>query len=387
MERLEAMSRFRVHAPAIEHWIGMLLILVLLAMIALLAWVSYNKIQYARMAAAQAFLDNATRRSLSNWEYKLLLEIARRSGLRGQNKNLIYTSADLYQKGLQNLARELLKRQGPEAYERLMADAAFLREKLGLTHPARGQPAISHAPVTTHDIPIGKTLQITRRLANQSDQITATLVGNDPKQLTVELDRPIRITFGELWRVRYAHGASVWEFDTSVMSFDGMRLVLKHSSEVRFLNRRRFVRSSVTNNALVARLPFIQSLQQGLDQAESPIQFAKATVQELAGPGLRLLCPVAAQVTERLLILFELPAGKQLHLVSDIGIVRRVEATEEGYLLAVELTGHKETDLEELVRLSRGLASNSGKMATDQDDSQDQDKVVEQIVAEGRADV
>ncbi|MDH7598961.1 MAG: hypothetical protein QHH07_04905 [Sedimentisphaerales bacterium] len=394
MERLEAMSRFKVHAPAIEQWIGVLLLLVLLAMLVLLIWVSYNKIQYARLAAEKTFFENATRRSLSSSEYRLLGQIASKAGLKGQARNLIFTSADLYNKGLQRLAQEVLARQGPEEYERLIADAAFLQEKMGLKAGPMDAPSgqlagsESRHPITTRDIPVGKILQVTRRLANQSDQITATLVGNDTKQLVVELQRPIKVTFGELWRVRYTHGVSVWEFDTTVTSFDGIRLALKHSSEVRFLNRRRFVRLATDGDALIAKLPFIQPMQHALDDKDLPIQFARAKVLELAGPGLRLISNLPAQVKERLLILFELVTEGQGHLVSDIATVRRVQSGTDGYILAVELTGHGQSEFEELLRLYRGLATGAGKPQhhTEQQGA-DQDSVIEQLVTEGTRDV
>ena len=156
-------------------------------------------------------------------------------------------------------------------------------------------------------------LHITRRLGGQSDDIQAHILANDAKQLTVSLERPIRITFGELWRARYFHGTSVWEFDTAVVSFEGAKLVLRHSDEVRFINRRRFIRVPARNLAFIAPFPFVKAvsdpgadLAAAADEKWRPLEFVHAVVTELAGPGLRVEAPLAVQVGQRILIVFRL---------------------------------------------------------------------------------
>lgn len=388
VERMEAMSRFRSHAPGLERWIGLLLFILLLVSVVILAGLSYNRIQHARMAAAQAFLENARRRSLSTQEYQLLLQIARKAGLSQQQVNMIFASPGHFDRGFKRLTADVLNKQGPQAYDRIMADAAFLREKLGFNDPQATQWLTRSTGITrftTRDIPVGKTLFITRRLSNRSDQITAKLIGNDPKQLTVEIAHPIRITFGELWRARYLHGASVWEFDTAVLSFEGTKLVLRHSPDVRFLNRRRFVRQAIQADALLAKLPFCQQISDhisGLDIADLGANLVRAKLTELAGPGLRIISPMPVQPTDRLLVLFELARANQRYLVSDIAIVRRIEASPQGYIIGVELIGHKDTDLEDLLRISRDLAGQSNVSNPQAQDMSDQDSVVEYMVQE-----
>ncbi|GAH58006.1 unnamed protein product, partial [marine sediment metagenome] len=51
--------------------------------------------------------------------------------------------------------------------------------------------------------------------------IASTVVRNSDTELAVALSQAVTIVFGETWCVRYYSGASVWEFDTTVLSYDG----------------------------------------------------------------------------------------------------------------------------------------------------------------------
>jgi hypothetical protein len=403
MERLHAMTRLSSsRLPNDQRWMPMLLIVVLAVLIVALIGITYNRIQRERRLASQAFMENIRRRNLSHREYRLLLEIIRRSGLSPYQRAMILSSTSHFERGANRVAQEILDKQGAEANDRLLGELAFLREKLGFHDRATKEwlaKSKGEAKLTTRDIPTGKTLEISRRLGRQSDELQARVVGNDARQLTVTLERPIRITFGELWRARYHRGASVWEFDTVVVSFEGTKLILRHSNDVRFINRRRFVRVPARNLAFVAPFPFARSLADGTavlpdgDQGWKPVEFVHAVVTELAGPGLRIEAPLPVQVGQRLLIVFRLDgsgegesrAQTSARLIEDIAVVRRIEAIPDSYSIALELVGLQDSDIDELVRATNKAALASGGQETaGSDEAAETDGLVEATVAKER---
>ena len=400
VERLKAMGQLRSGNLPNGRWLIMILVAILSMMIVALIGVSYNRIQRERRRVTQAFLDNIRRRSLGSRECQLIQEIIRRSGLGPYQRNMIFTSAPHFERGVERVTQEVLRKQGPDAHARLTGEVAFLREKLGFRDRSAKEwlnKSTAKTRLTTRDIPVGQTLHITRRLGQQSDNLQAQVVGNDATQLTLGLQRPLRITFGEAWRVRYFHGASVWEFDTTVASFDGSRLVLKHSNEVRFINRRRFVRVPARNLAFIAPFPFARSLSEaGVDPIENwrPLEFVHALVTELAGPGLRVEAPLQVQVGQRVLVLFRLDrhpdgaahAESGARLIEDIAVVRRIEAIQNSYSIALEMVGLRDSDIDELVRATNQAAADQGVGPAEGPVSKEplqQDGLVETIVEKG----
>ncbi len=406
MDRLNAMTRLGSNRfPNDQRWMPMLLILLLVILIVALVGMAYNRIQRERRLAGQAFMENIRRRNLSHREYRLLLEIVRRSGLSPYQRGLILSSTSHFERGANRVVQEILDKQGAEAHDRLLGELAFLREKLGFHDRSTKEwlaKSKGEAKLTTRDIPTGKMLEITRRLGRQSDELQARIIGNDARQLTVTLERPIRITFGELWRAHYYRGASVWEFDTVVVSFEGTKLILRHSDDVRFINRRRFVRVPARNLAFVAPFPFARSLADGTavlpdrDQGWKPVEFVHAVVTELAGPGLKIEAPLPVQVGQRILIVFRLDgpaegesqAQADARLIEDIAVVRRIEAIGDSYSIALELVGLQDGDIDELVRATNRAARASGgqEMAesSGSDEAAETDGLVEATVAKER---
>ncbi len=371
LERLNAARRLGGPSGTTGTWITMALIGTLLVMVVLLLWVTYSRIQEDKKKADQAFIENVRRRSLSVREYHLLQDIIKRVGLR--RNNLIFEDPKAFDKGAALLLKESSDQQDQEAYQRLEGEVAFLHEKLGFEEPSTITENTSETrgkrkKLSTRDIPTGKVLHITRRIGRHSDEIEALILENDDKVLTVSLSTQVKITFGEIWRARYYFGASVWEFDTSVISYDGSHLLLKHSSDVRFVNRRRFVRVPVRNLAFVSLFPFARSLQgdaslltslSGKEPSDwKPLEFVHAVVTELAGPGIKLEAPLKVVPGDRVLVIFRLDdhahtaKDSQHRIIEDVGEVRRVKELENGYAIALEMVGLKDSDIDELVRVT-----------------------------------
>ena len=227
-----------------------------------------------------------------------------------------------------------------------------------------------------------------------SHELRATIVENDETSLTVTLDVQIKVTFGELWRAHYHFGASVWEFDTTVVSFDGHRLVLKHSDEVRFINRRRFARVPAHNVAFISKFPFTKEINTDSLEGWKPIEFVPAVVTELAGPGLRVEASIDVSMNERILVVFKLEqTPTEAHdaedtpgsrIIEDIGIVRRVEPLGDTRSIGIELIGLSDADIDELVKVTNlgGVVSRREHEAQSQAETPEETPVLAQVATE-----
>jgi hypothetical protein len=224
------------------------------------------------------------------------------------------------------------------------------------------------------------------------------------------LTTPVESKLGEFWRARYYFGVSVWEFDTSVVRCNGDILVLNHSDDMRFISRRRFLRVRVNKPAFIARFPFSRTLRpnsvssnkglavkQGSANASGniwgPPEFIPATVTELGGPGLLIEAPLEAKAGDRILVIVNLSetidarpsnAGFRLkpavggsisdtrresRIVEDIGEVRHTKAIQDGFSIAVELTGLSDSNVSELIRATNAASIRTNVNRQDSPDS------------------
>ncbi|MBN2271157.1 MAG: hypothetical protein JXN61_11115 [Sedimentisphaerales bacterium] len=360
----------------------------LLVVLAALLWrVSVKRVKRERKSAARSFDEYARQRGLSDRELELLTVIAHKAGLKRSES--VFTMGPAFGLGAAKVMEEGIEgKRDAEQSEQLRVELSFLREKLGFGKrlSSSGESSIGPKKVTTRQIPVGKKLYVTRRKARGNADIESTVVRNNDSELAVTLSAAIQIVFGETWCVRYYSGASVWEFDTSVLSYDGETLVLNHSDSVRFVNRRRFLRVSVGLRAFVARFPFMRTFEaaagDGCDfQSEASGQscgtprFVPAVVTEMAGPGLRIECGLEVEAGERILVILGLDAqggrgssrggadhGKSRPVILEgIGEVRHVKAMEDGLSIAVELTGLNDSEVDELIRVTNAACPRAGE--------------------------
>jgi hypothetical protein len=309
----------------------------------------------------------------------------------------------------------ILSKLSIEESERLKTDLSFLREKLGFQKKYGSAIGPLERPrrLSSRQIPVGKKLHITRRKARNLSDIESTVVRNDDVGLVVRMTAQVESSPGESWRAHYYFGASVWEFDTSVVSCSGDILVLNHSDDVRFINRRRFLRVPVNRPAFVVRFPFARMLPNGdgikagsgaepgsalADNGSwRPPEFVPAVVTELAGPGLRVELPLEVRTGDRVLVVFELNGKTGLdsarqgadetasvRIVEDVGEVRHVKAIENGFSMAVELTGLGDSDVNELIRATNAASLTARAQNQDVPDASGNrpEKALPEIVAE-----
>jgi hypothetical protein len=376
-----------------ERWFIAAAVIVLTALTLLLVVVSVQRRTRERKGAGLPFFECAERRGLSARECSVLLEVSKRAGIRRSED--VFTDDVAFYRGAAKLMEDGAARGRTGGDSELLSTALFfLREKLAFQKQTAlfAGASIKSKKLSSRQIPLGRRIHITCRAAKDSDDIEAIVMENDEKELTVKSAVPVKITFGELWRVRYCFGASIWEFDATIAACNGDILAFNHSDSIRFINRRRFLRVPVTEPALVARFPFSRMLfadagstvdhsgaNPGMSDAcgsiWGPPEFVPAVVTELAGPGLRIEAPLEVKVQERVLVVMKLGEddgrdavlprrhgdGKSgaLRIVEDIGEVRHIRPTENGFSIAVELIGLSDSDVNELIRATN-MASLKG---------------------------
>ncbi len=391
VERWSAARRLSHKGPqsyVTEHWFFWVAAAALAVLLLLLWWVSRRRSPASAELTRELFTENALRRGLSSRERQILLAIVMRSGL-GQSHN-IFTTVDAFDRGATKLLAECARTRNPDEIERLKTEVSSLREKLGfqaLQTPGRLTP--SRRP-SSRDIPVGKTVELTRRRHRSGATIRAEVVRNDDIELAVELETPVGSRPGDFWRARYTFGMSVWEFDTTVVSCEEARVVFNHVDNVRFINRRRFPRVAVTMPALVAPFPFMQRALSavhrvasggGLDQSGAgvpvgPPAFVHGVVTELAGPGLRIEAPLRVRAGDRVVVVFRsdemdmagsdrMRDGSQGCVIESVGQVRHCHSTETGVSIAVELAGLSEGDIDALVRMTNVMSSRANGQTAD----------------------
>jgi hypothetical protein len=217
---------------------------------------------------------------------------------------------------------------------------------------------------------------------------------------------PASIEVGQIWRVRYYFGASVWEFDTSVIRCSDKEIALNHSNDVRYINRRSFIRVPVRKPGLIARFPFKKSSSDygvngqnetmgGLDLTKTSSiawgmpKYEPVAITEFAGPGLRIETKLNLKPGERVLVIFSLSedqghntTGKSRDMstvqvvVEDMGEVRNIRAIEHGYSVAVELTGLSDADVDELIKATNTALLKNQAEKTKTEDSSREEKAI-----------
>ena len=326
----------RFSGPLAGYWlwigVGVAAVVIFVALIALLS----HRGRVGRRRGWQAFVAQADEVGLSREEQNLQAKIARTAGL--SNLNSIFTSEQAYHKGVRAMGA------GNDALKvgnGICVGCAFLillREKLGFQAPPTEAKlgAIKLAPISP-----GTSLAVIRPLDNSSFKAIVT-DSKGTEELTVVPEAPVDGRAGESWVLRLAQGGTVWEFNALVLRMDRERVVLKPIGEIRWINRRRFVRASTRRPAYVASFPFSKPMRKG----DVP-EFIPAALVEIGGPGVQLIAPMKAKKGQRVLVVMELNDER---LVESVGIVRRTARDELGTRMSVELVGLNTTDINEMAK-------------------------------------
>lgn len=396
-ERWDALRRLNSGFTT-QRWFILTCAGLVVILTALLIVISLHRAARQRRLSGWLFFEYAGRLGLTGRECHILQHIAARTKLPGAE--LIFTLAPAFERGAALMMKETLAAQGAEKGTRLNAELTALRQKLGFERRLEVSAGSTSKP-GSRQIPTGKKLYVTGPGRAGPADIESTVIKNDDIEFAVKLAQPLECNPGDFCRVRYNFGASVWEFDAVVVSYHGGFLVFGHTNDVRFINRRRFLRVPVSHPAFIARFPFAKTLPRNGDGASQdsaaqtsgetwgPPQFVPAQVTELAGPGLRLETPLEVKVGERVVVILKISDGSEHHsaahrggisnrprelhngrtkppkIVEDIGQVRRTEATEDGYSIAVELTGLSDSNVSEMIRETNVASLKAGVRTRD----------------------
>jgi hypothetical protein len=384
-----------------QQWFVLVGVAVLLVLLVLLIAISLRRHQQNKGQRAERFSNEALRRGLSARERQILLAIALRSGRRRTDG--IFHAVDAFHRGAVQLLAECAQTRTPQENNELKAEVSRLRQKLGFQTALAGRGKVAQGHPSSREIPVGKYLELTGRSEREAVALRAEVLRNDEIELVVALRTPLESKAGDSWLARYCSGMSAWEFRTSTVRCDGQRLILNHSEEIHFVNRRRFPRVPVCSAALIAHFPLIRrdlAAQEAADpnptagktMASEAWQYAPAfvegTVTEFAGPGLRVETRLQVQRDDRVVVMFQLAKGidgaqATPRTLAAVGRVKHGRDIERGtgipdaidrvweespkrdlralaaqpLSIAVELTGLSDEEIDELASLTSELSS------------------------------
>jgi hypothetical protein len=325
-------------------WVLIILALALSAVVVIVAVWKYG--QMRRKAAG--FRSAGDQAGLRTEEMKLLMHIAKLSGVK--NIAVIFNADVAFNRGVESLMHSAKVAAMSEAMcANLNTMLGSLREKLGFEQIIDdGTKAIS----SSRQITTGSRVFIT--LPGSDGPVEATIVSTRPSDFLVEADEPLVGHFGQVFGVRCPVGSTAWEFDATVIRSDIDGITLRHSSDIRIINLRRFPRIATNKPAQVAMFPFSDDT----PDLQSP-HFVPAVVVEIGGSGLLIEMPMQAHIDEKTIVVVKIDKRRQ---VQGVGKVRRTFTDETGNeMVAIELVGLNSDELAELVS-ETNIAANQRKV-------------------------
>lgn len=187
-----------------ERWFLLTLAAVGIILCVLLLVVSRNRTAQQRRMAIQLFDESADKIGLNARERQLLLSIATKAGLK--QSETIFTTSSAFERGAAIIAEEsIARKQTASQIEQLKAELSFLREKLGFQKRVSASIGLSTKPkkLNSRQIPTGKKIYMIRRMSHTPDTVESTVIENNDVELMVQLAKPVKIIFGEVWCARY----------------------------------------------------------------------------------------------------------------------------------------------------------------------------------------
>ena len=200
---------------------------------------------------------------------------------------------------------------------------------------------------SSRQISIGKILLITRRNTPGSPYLETQLIRTGEADFTLELSDAIKGKLGEMWNIQYCFGWFIWEFEAKLLRTDSREITFEHSESIHCSSRRRFLRVGVHREAYIARLHFATA------KELNPPQFVHGIICELAGPGLLIETSLDVSVEDRVLVVFQ--ADDDM-VVQDVGEIRHVTSSGSVFVMAIELIGLTEENVDTLVHLTNAVA-------------------------------
>lgn len=352
LDRWDA-ARIPINEAGGITWAWAIAVVAGLAALVTALWWALRWIDNRRERRLREFEEQSDRFGLSPEERNLLRNIAARAGVKAADR--IFSSAMAFDRGMStvetNAARTASPARSPARICGSCSHVLSLREKLGFDLPP--DPARTTSVVTGKIRP-GTMLRVLRQ-SSPEDFNAVSRESADTGELLIEPELAVEPHPGESWTLRYAEGGILWEFSAWVVRNLQGAVALRPSGAMRWINRRRFVRTAIHRPAHVARFPFHRN---GLHAARP--QFVTAELTEIAGPGLKLRAPLEVSEGEKLLVVAELRPGEA---IEGVAVVRHADAPGAGECaFAVELMGLTTSELADLTR-ETNIAGVSGDPA------------------------
>lgn len=349
-EKYAAVRRLsRADSAANQMWF--LIMMVSMALILSLLLVLFRKYnaEVQRERSERRFHLYADNKGLVTDECSILSKITERADV--NQKETVFNAMAAFNRGAAKLMKERFE-GGLELEERkrLNTKISSIREKLGFKKKAYSYGVRSRKSkwLSSRQIAVGKKLSVVLS-ANKGDRrCDAVVLSSNDVELVIRIEFPQVCSVGDMWNIHYHFGASIWEFDALMMDIDGDRVTLSHSDNIRFINRRRFLRVEVDKPALIASFPVFTD---EVKEFSLP-NFYPAKVTEMSGPGVRVETELEVSNEDRVLVLFKVGQGR---MVGDIGIVRGYRGAENGSI-GIELVGMGDKGVDELVRITNNEA-------------------------------
>lgn len=358
-QRLRAMQQLRVWeggAFLASKWFALFGACLVVALTIILLVYRKYRMEKDQQRQERDFNDNCERYGLNQDEVCIFAGIADRCGLK--SKSLVFNISEAFDRGASSLMQEFFESGlGIEERKQLNARINNIKEKLGFKkrNHSYGIRSAHGKGLSSRQIPVGKKILIRPASKPAYSRIEAEVLANNEVELCVRAENNVVTSPGEMWNVHYHSGAAVWEFNVIVLSCEGGDLIFNQTENVRFLNRRRFLRVKVDKPALIAHFPPVSKEFTRTRIGMAP-KFYQGRVEELSGPGLKLTCRAEFRSGERVIVVFKLREGK---LVEDIAEVRGVEEDNGRWRIGLELVGLNDNCVDELVRETNNTAITS----------------------------
>ncbi|MCE5279018.1 MAG: hypothetical protein ABFD92_05370 [Planctomycetaceae bacterium] len=331
-ERWAGVNEYAANHRVDPWWVAFCVLTgLVLCVVALLGYRGYISAWNTR----RRIRENARRSGLSEPEQQLIETLAQLSGLR--HPEAVFTMSQAFDHAVASMM--LLPRcQGmnDQARGQLADIIQALRTKLCFDNTPRSEN--SKIP-SSRAIPAGSRLSVIHR--GQVEGAEAIVEINDPMEMAVRPDPQMTARPGETLVLQYCQGMAAWEFTAPITAVRDGKLVLGHTSQVRYVNRRRFMRVPLRRPAKVGSLSFHGA-------AAGEMRMVDAELTEIAGPGVVMESPLHPLMGQRVVVAMQL---RKEYGMQAPGIVRRVTDLHNGkFQIIVEMTDLNPQEVSELVR-------------------------------------
>jgi hypothetical protein len=386
-ERLKAVQRLNMDLRNADNFL-IICGVILTSLVMLFIIISLVGSMKRKKNSNKLFIEYADKRGLNIRERHILMDIAIKSRIRFAES--IFTMGDVFDRGATQLMRVTLAKYGAKRSRYLSAELSILREKLGFKkRSAVSELAMKPGGTGSRQIPEGRKLYLTNPEITDYFETETIIIENKEHEFNVQLTQQVECEPGDSFCARYYFGALIWEFDTCVLEVKDNILVLQHSDNIRYVNRRRFLRVNVNEAAYIAAFPFTKNVSDNekslLDEERNsyertwgPPKFVPAEVTELAGPGLKITAPLEVNAGDRVIVILKTKSSHSkdsnvsdfhqnentgnFRIIEDIGVVKHAEKMENDFSIAVELTGLNDKNISEMVRITNEVSINNKRI-------------------------